>query len=366
VLNPVIFLTSAAHSPKKSAWCRTPVHAWWTKSLPSSRSASRASLPQGSFPSWPLWACWASRSKAMGAPAQRHLLGLICSNSSAGLRIRQLRLRAVLLVHYRSTPSAPRSRSATCPLARGELIACFGLTEPHALGPGEHEDARQTSGKDWILNGANCGSPMAHRRPRVVWAMTEEGSAASGGERQPRVCHHEIEHKFSARASVTGPGGFRQRPGARGERAAGRRGLKGPCPPHPSPRWHRLGVIGAAQACLSQLLEYTHERVCSAVRWPHQAIQIPPRRDGAPDHHAQFARAAAGAPEGSGQMTRRTCPWPSGTTAAWPSTSPAMPATCGGRGHQCRICPYPPHAQPGKRHTYEGTETIHQLTIGGS
>ncbi|HXS06389.1 MAG TPA: acyl-CoA dehydrogenase [Rhizomicrobium sp.] len=93
------------------------------------------------------------------------------------------------------------------PLASGELIGCFGLTEPdHGSDPGSMVTRAVKDGAGYRLNGAKMwitNSPVAHLA--VVWAkldgkirgfLVEHGAK---GFSTPR-----IEGKFSLRASVTG------------------------------------------------------------------------------------------------------------------------------------------------------------------
>ncbi|MFF9048189.1 acyl-CoA dehydrogenase family protein [Streptomyces parvulus] len=92
-------------------------------------------------------------------------------------------------------------------MASGEIIGCFGLTEPdHGSDPANmRTHAKRDGGGDWILNGRKMwitnGSVAG---VAVVWAQTEEGvrgfvvPADSPGFSAP-----EIKHKWSLRASVT-------------------------------------------------------------------------------------------------------------------------------------------------------------------
>ncbi|MFI1758718.1 acyl-CoA dehydrogenase family protein [Streptomyces sp. NPDC020571] len=92
-------------------------------------------------------------------------------------------------------------------MAAGEVIGCFGLTEPdHGSDPAAmRTHAKRDAGGDWVLNGRKMwitnGSVAG---VAVVWARTEEGIRGfvvptdSAGFTAP-----EIKHKWSLRASVT-------------------------------------------------------------------------------------------------------------------------------------------------------------------
>ncbi|MGI5141073.1 MULTISPECIES: acyl-CoA dehydrogenase family protein [unclassified Streptomyces] len=91
-------------------------------------------------------------------------------------------------------------------MAAGEVIGCFGLTEPdHGSDPASMRTHAKRDGGDWVLNGRKMwitnGSVAG---VAVVWARTDEGirgfvvPAGSPGFSAP-----EIRHKWSLRASVT-------------------------------------------------------------------------------------------------------------------------------------------------------------------
>jgi len=93
-------------------------------------------------------------------------------------------------------------------LATGELIGCFGLTEPdHGSDPGGMKTRARKADGGFVLNGAKMwitNSPIAD--VFVVWAKDDEGiirgyllERGMEGLKTPK-----IEGKFSLRASVTG------------------------------------------------------------------------------------------------------------------------------------------------------------------
>src|SRR6185369_4540284 len=92
------------------------------------------------------------------------------------------------------------------PMARGELIGCFGLTEPHGgSDPANMKTHAKRRGSDWVINGSKMWiTNGAIAGLAIVWAMTEEGIRGFLVERgTPGFDTPEIERKFSLRASVT-------------------------------------------------------------------------------------------------------------------------------------------------------------------
>ena len=93
-------------------------------------------------------------------------------------------------------------------LGSGELIGCFGLTEPdHGSNPGGITTNIVDDGDAYILNGAKMwitNSPIADLA--VVWAKDEEGKirgiVVETGT--PGFTTPEIHGKLSLRASITG------------------------------------------------------------------------------------------------------------------------------------------------------------------
>jgi glutaryl-CoA dehydrogenase len=92
------------------------------------------------------------------------------------------------------------------PMARGEAIGCFGLTEPHGgSDPANMKTHAKRSGADWRLSGAkqwitNGGIADV----AIVWARVEEGIAAFLVETDaPGFVRRDIEDKLSLRASNT-------------------------------------------------------------------------------------------------------------------------------------------------------------------
>jgi glutaryl-CoA dehydrogenase len=165
-------------------------------------------------------------------------------------------------------------------MATGELIGCFGLTEPHGgSDPGNMKTHAKRRGRDWVLNGAKMwitNAPIADLA--IVWARTEEGIRGFIVEKGMRgFAAPEIERKFSLRASSTGALYFEDVIVPEENMLPGSTvGLKAPLSCLTQARFGiTWGVIGAAQACLAQLLDYTQTRVLfGRPLAANQAIQI--------------------------------------------------------------------------------------------
>lgn len=92
------------------------------------------------------------------------------------------------------------------PMARGELIGCFGLTEPDfGSNPAGMRTFARRDGTDWILDGTKMwitNGSMAD--VAIVWARTEAGIRGFIVPRGTRgFSASDIERKLSLRASVT-------------------------------------------------------------------------------------------------------------------------------------------------------------------
>lgn len=91
-------------------------------------------------------------------------------------------------------------------MAAGEVIGCFGLTEPdHGSDPGAMRTYAKRDGGDWVLNGRKMwitnGSVAG---VAVVWAQSEDGIRGFAVPTDsPGFSAPEIKHKWSLRASVT-------------------------------------------------------------------------------------------------------------------------------------------------------------------
>jgi glutaryl-CoA dehydrogenase len=153
-------------------------------------------------------------------------------------------------------------------LASGDLMGCFGLTEPdHGSNPSgmitNYKDAGD--GKNIILNGAKMwisNSPFADIA--VVWAKDEAGEVRGViVERgMPGFTTPETHGKWSLRASATGELVFDNVKVPKENILPNIKGLKGPLSCLNSARFGiAWGVIGAAMDCYDSALRYSKERI---------------------------------------------------------------------------------------------------------
>ena len=150
-------------------------------------------------------------------------------------------------------------------MARGEVIGCFGLTEPEfGSNPAGMATRARRDGGDWVINGTKrwiTNGNIAHLA--IVWARTEDGIRGFLVETGTKGFEaREIHHKLSMRASVTSELILDDvRVPARNE-LPGAQGLKGPLSCLNEARYGIVwGVLGAAIACYRSALEYAKARV---------------------------------------------------------------------------------------------------------
>ncbi len=150
------------------------------------------------------------------------------------------------------------------PMAAGEAIGCFGLTEPDSgSDPGSMRTSARRDGSDWVLTGnkmwiTNGGIADV----AVVWARTDEGVRGflvPAGTRGFTV--RNIHRKLSLRASVTSELILDDCRLPADAVLPGVRGLKGPLSCLTEARFGIVwGAMGAARSCYACALEYSKTR----------------------------------------------------------------------------------------------------------
>jgi glutaryl-CoA dehydrogenase len=161
-------------------------------------------------------------------------------------------------------------------MAAGEVIGCFGLTEPDAgSDPGAMRTSARRDGDGWVLNGTKMWITNGSRAGvAVVWARAEDrirGFLVPAGSEGFRTA--DVHDKLSLVASTTSEliledcrvGADAMLPGADS--------LRGPLACLSEARYGIVwGAVGAARACLEAALDYTSSR--TAFGAPIAARQI--------------------------------------------------------------------------------------------
>jgi glutaryl-CoA dehydrogenase len=255
-------------------------------------------------------------------------------------------------------------------MARGEVIGCFGLTEPHGgSDPANMKTHAKKRGKDWVIHGAKMWiTNGAIADVCVLWAMTEEGIRGFLVDKgTPGFAAPEIERKFSLRASVTSSLFFDNVVVPEENVLPGVVGLKGPLSCLTQARYGiSWGVIGAAQACLAQLLDYTKTRILfGRPLAQNQATQIRLAEMARGITTAQVLALQLGRLKDAGTLQPAHV-----SMAKWNNCRMALNVArdcrdlLGGAGISAEFVPIRHMLNLESVITYEGTETIHQLTIG--
>jgi glutaryl-CoA dehydrogenase len=149
-------------------------------------------------------------------------------------------------------------------LATGELVGCFGLTEPDAgSDPGSMKTRARRVAGGWVLDGSKTwitNSPVAD--VFVVWAKTDEGIRGFILEKGMKgLTAPKIEGKFSLRASSTGEIVMDGVEVPEEQVLPGVKGLKGPLSCLTRARYGiAWGVLGAAEFCWHAARSYTLDR----------------------------------------------------------------------------------------------------------
>lgn len=256
-------------------------------------------------------------------------------------------------------------------MAKGEAIGCFGLTESHGgSDPLNMNTTARKRGADWVLTGSKMwitNAPIAD--VAVVWALTDEGVRGFLVERGMKgFSSQEIERKMSLRASATGALFFDDVVLPEANLLPGTSiGLKAPLSCLTQARFGiAWGVLGAAQACLAEALHYTRERVLfGRPLAATQAVQI---------RLADMARKIAVGQSLALQLAHRKdrgiLTPVQVSLAKWNNCRAAIEVAreardlLGGAGITTEHAAIRHALNLESVITYEGTETIHQLSLG--
>jgi len=151
-------------------------------------------------------------------------------------------------------------------LASGEIVGCFGLTEPNHGSDPAHMETRARYDKEakvWILNGSKnwiTNSPIAD--VFIIWAQTDDGLRGFILEKgMEGLTAPKIEGKFSLRSSVTGMIFMDSVVVPEENMLPGVKGFKGPFSCLNNARYGiAWGSLGAAEFCVETARNYVMDR----------------------------------------------------------------------------------------------------------
>ncbi|WP_028917653.1 acyl-CoA dehydrogenase family protein [Pseudoxanthomonas sp. J35] len=255
-------------------------------------------------------------------------------------------------------------------MAAGEVIGCFGLTEPHGgSDPANMKTHAKKDGGDWVINGSKMWITNGNLADiAIVWAQTDEGIQGFIVEKgMPGFTAQEIKHKMSLRASVTSSLFFDNVRVPEANRLPNVKGLKGPLGCLTQARYGiTWGPVGAAIACLDEALNYSKERILfGRPVAATQSAQIKLADMARRITLAQLLVLQLGRLKDAGTMQPQQV-----SLAKWNNCRMAIDIArecrdlLGGAGITTEHVAIRHALNLESVITYEGTETVHQLVIG--
>jgi len=148
----------------------------------------------------------------------------------------------------------------------GQVIGCFGLTEPDAgSDPGAMRTHARRDGSDWVLNGAKMWITNGTIADiAIVWARTDDGAIRGFivEKGTPGFSAPEIHKKLSLRASVTSELVLQDVRVPDENVLPGATTLRGPLSCLSEARFGIVwGAVGSGRACFECALDYAKERI---------------------------------------------------------------------------------------------------------
>ena len=257
-------------------------------------------------------------------------------------------------------------------LASAEAIGCFGLTESQGgSDPANMNTHAKKDGDDWVINGSKMWITNGSIADvAIIWAHTDDAVRGFIVETDTDgFTANKIENKFSLRASVTSELFFDNMRIPDANVLPGVIGLKGPLSCLTQARYGiSWGVIGAAESCLEQLLDYTQSRILfDRALDENQAIQIRLADMQRRIVTSSLLSYRLGQLKDMDQMNPTQV-----SLAKWNNVRMALDVArdcrdmLGGSGISAEYVPIRHMLNLESVVTYEGTETIHQLAVGRS
>ena len=255
-------------------------------------------------------------------------------------------------------------------MATGEVIGCFGLTEPHGgSDPANMKTHAKKDGGDWVINGAKMWITNGNvAQIAIVWAQTADGiQGFIVPTDTPGFTAQEIHKKMSLRASVTSALFLDNVRVPDSARLPNVKGLKGPLGCLTQARYGiTWGPIGAAIACFSEANEYAKNRVLfGRPIAANQAVQLKLADMARRITLAQLLSLQLGRLKDAGNMQPAQV-----SLAKWNNVRMAIDIArecrdiLGGAGITTEHGAIRHALNLESVITYEGTETVHQLVIG--
>jgi glutaryl-CoA dehydrogenase len=299
--------------------------------------------------------------------------GLICQElerGDSGLRSFASVQSSLVMYPIFAYGSEEQRREYLPPMARGEVIGCFGLTEPHGgSDPANMKTVARKDGGDWVINGAKMWITNGNlAKVAVVWAQTDDGIRGFLVPTDARgFAAQEVHKKMSLRASVTSALFLDDVRVPASAMLPNVRGLKGPLGCLTQARYGiSWGPVGAAQACLKEALDYTRERVLfGRPLASNQAIQLKLADMARRITSAQLIALQLGRLKDSGKLQPTQV-----SLAKWNNVRMALDIArecrdiLGGAGITTEHVAIRHALNLESVITYEGTETVHQLVVG--
>lgn len=255
-------------------------------------------------------------------------------------------------------------------MGAGEVIGCYGLTEPDGgSDPGRMKTTAEQSGGDWVLNGSKAwitSGTMADIA--IVWALTGEGIRGFIVEKgMPGFTTRETKRKYSLRASDTSELFFDNVRLPEASRLPLARGLGAPLACLTQARYGiAWGVIGSAQACFSEVLEYTKVRELFGRPLSHtQTVQRRLADMSRRISTGQLLALQLGRLKDEGRLHHSQV-----SMGKWNNARMALDVArdardlLGASGISVEFCSIRHMLNLESVVTYEGTETVHELIVG--
>ena len=311
-----------------------------------------------------------------GCPGMNSIIyGLICKElekGDSGMRSFVSVQSSLVMYPIYAFGSEEQKQEWLPKLASAEAIGCFGLTESQGgSDPSNMKTHAKKDGDDWIINGSKMWITNGSIADvAVIWAHTDEGIRGFIVDTKTKgFVANKIENKCSLRASITSELFFDNIRVSKDSVLPGVIGLKGPLSCLTQARYGiSWGVIGAAESCLEELLEYTQTRILfDRSLDENQAIQI---------RLADMQRRIVTSSLLSYRLVQLKDLEQMNPTqvslAKWNNVRMALDVArdcrdmLGGSGISAEYVPIRHMLNLESVVTYEGTETIHQLAVGRS